>query len=112
LLADNALVTPDETPPAAPFIVRFEMAITPAEFRRLTYLLPGGPQVRLEETSATCEQADGQRWQITLLNPRTRCLASLVLPSADIEIEMIGYSASEVQHFLEQFHLVFRRGGG
>jgi hypothetical protein len=88
------------------------MAITPAEFRRLAYLLPGARQVRLGEMSATCEQADGQRWQITLSNARTRSLASLNLPIADVEIEMSGYSVSEIQHFLEQFHLVFRRGGG
>jgi hypothetical protein len=88
------------------------MAITPAEFWRLTFLLSAAQEIRLEEMSATCEQSDGQRWQVTLSNPRTRCLASLVLPIADIEIEMTGYSASEVQHFLEQFHLVFRRGGG
>jgi Transposase, Mutator family len=74
--------------PDAPVIVRFEMAITPAEFRHLTYVLPGAHQVQLEEMSATCEQTDGQRWQITLSNARTRCLASLSLPIADVEIEM------------------------
>jgi hypothetical protein len=109
---DDALISLNEKPAAAPFIVHFEMAITPAEFRRLTYLLPGAQRVRLEDMSATCEQTDGQRWQITLSNARTRSLASLELPIADVEIEMRGYSASEFQHFLEQFHLVFRRGGG
>jgi len=93
-------------------VVRLEMAITPAEFRRLTYLLPGVQQVQFEGMSATCEQTDGQRWQITLSNARTRSLAGLNVPIADVEIEMTGYSASEVQRFLERFHLVFRRGGG
>ena len=92
--------------------VRFEMAITPAEFRRLVYLLPGSQQVRLDEMSATCEQTNGQHWRITLSNARMRSLASLKLPIAEVEIEMTGYSKSEAEHFLEQFHLVFRRGGG
>jgi hypothetical protein len=112
LLADNALITLSEKSAAKPVIVRFEMAITPAEFRRLAYLLPGAKQVRLEETSATCTQTDGRRWRITLSNPRLRRLASLNLPISDVEIDMAGYSALEVQHFLERFHLVFRRGGG
>jgi hypothetical protein len=37
-----------------------------------------------------------------------RFLALLKLPIAEVEIEMTGYSKSEVEHFLEQFHLVFR----
>jgi hypothetical protein len=41
-----------------------------------------------------------------------RSLASLKLPIAEVEIEMTGYSKSEVDHFPEQFHLVFRKGGG
>jgi hypothetical protein len=111
-LADDALIRLNKTPPAAPIIMRFEMAITPAEFRRLAYLLPGAQQVRLDEMSATCEQTDGRRWRITLSSPRLRRLASLNLPISDVEIEMAGYSALEIQHFLERFHLVFRRGGG
>ena len=99
-LVDDALISLNEKPAAAPFIVRFEMAITPAEFRRLVYLLPESQQVRLDEMSATCEQTNGQRWQVTLSNARMRSLASLKLPIADVEIEMTGYSASEVQHFL------------
>lgn len=106
------MISPNEKPAAAPIVVRFEMAITPAELRRLTYLLPGAQQVQLEEMSATCEQRGGQRWQITLSNARTRRLAHLSVPIADVEIEMTGYNASEVQHFLERFHLVFRKGGG
>ena len=111
-LADEALISFNEKAAAAPIVVRFEMAITPAEFRRLVYLLPGSQQVRLDEMSATCEQTNGQRWRITLSNARRRSLASLKLPIAEVEIEMTGYSKSEVEHFLEQFHLVFRRGGG
>jgi len=55
--------------------------------------------------------AYGRGW-FTLSNARMRSLASLKLPIADVEIEMTGYSKSEVEHLLEQFHLVFRRGGG
>jgi len=106
------LISQNEKPLAEPVIVDFEMAITPAEFRRLAYLLPGAQQVRLDQMSATCEQTDGRRWRITLSSPRLRRLASLNLPISDVEIEMAGYSALEVQHFLERFHLVFRRGGG
>ena len=108
-LADEALISFNEKAASAPIVVRFEMAITPAEFRRLVYLLPGS---QLDEMSATCEQTNGQRWRITLANARMRFLASLKLPIAEVEIEMTGYSKSEVEHFLEQFHLIFRRGGG
>ena len=64
--------------------------------------------LQCEEISATREQTSGQRWRITLSNARMRSLASLKLPIADVEIKMTGYSNSEVEHFLEQFHLVFR----
>src|SRR6516164_1004943 len=37
-LVDDGLISLNEKPAAAPFIVRFEMAITPAEFRRLTHI--------------------------------------------------------------------------
>ena len=111
-LAVEALISFNEKAAAAPIVVRFEMAVTPAEFRRLVYLLPGTQQVRLDEMSATCEQANGQRWRITLSSARMRSLASLKLPIAEVEIEMTGYSKSEAEHYLEQFHLVFRRGGG
>ena len=106
------MISFNEKAAAAPTVVRFEMAITPAEFRRLVYLLPGSQDVRLDEMSATCEQTNGHRWRITLSNTRMRSLASLKLPIAEVEIEMTGYSKSEVDHFLEQFHLVFRKGGG
>ena len=106
------MISFNEKAAAAPIVVRFEMAVTPAEFRRLVYLLPGSQQVRLDEMSATCEQANGQRWRITLSSARMRSLASLKLPIAEVEIEMTGYSKSEAEHYLEQFHLVFRRGGG
>ncbi len=62
--------------------------------------------------SATREQTNGHRWRVTLSNARMRSLASLKLPVAEVEIEMTGYSKSEVDHFLEQFHLVFRKGRG
>ena len=106
------LISFNEKAAAAPIVVRFEMAITPEEFRRLVCLLPGPQQARLDEMSATCEQTNGQRWRITLSNVRMRSLASLKLPIAEVEIEMTGYSKLKAEHFLEQFHLVFRKGGG
>ena len=87
------MISFNEKAASAPIVVRFEMAITPVEFRRLVYLLPGSQQVRLDEMSATCEQTNGQRWRITLANARMRFLASLKLPIAEVEIEMTGYAS-------------------
>ncbi len=61
--------------------------------------------------SASLEQPGGQRWQITLSNPRVRTLGLLSSPIADIRIEMTGYNQAEIQRFLERFHLVFRKRG-
>jgi hypothetical protein len=99
--------------PGKPFRARFEMALTPADFQRLSRYLPQGTgNVRFAPASVHYEEA-GRCWEVRMGNPRTRSYAAgLFLPVADIEIEMTGYSASEAERFVERFHLVFRRGGG
>jgi hypothetical protein len=56
----------------APIVVRFEMAITPADFQRLRHLLPGADQARLEAMSACGEEPGGGRWQATCSPPSAR----------------------------------------
>jgi hypothetical protein len=52
--------------------LRFEMAITPADFQRLRYLLPGADQARLEAMSACGEEPGGGRWHATCSPPSAR----------------------------------------
>lgn len=103
--------SPDEGARGARIRARFEMAITPNDFRRLVPLLPGADHARLEAMSASHE-AGGQRWRLTLSHARARPLGRLCVPVADVEIELTGYNQVEAQRFLDRFHLVFRRGGG
>jgi hypothetical protein len=56
----------------APIVVRFEMAITPADFQRLRHLLPGADQARLEAMSACGEEPGGGRWHATCSPPSAR----------------------------------------
>jgi hypothetical protein len=52
--------------------LRFEMAITPADFQRLRHLLPGADQARLEAMSACGEEPGGGRWHATCSPPSAR----------------------------------------
>ena len=93
-------------------VARHEMTITPAEFRRLARHLPGAEAACIEPLSISSTDELGRVWKITLSNLRSRVIGLVRLPVADLEIEMRGYSSSEVERFLDRFYLVFRKGGG
>ncbi len=101
-----------DEPPSPPAVVRLEMALTPADFRRLVPFLPGAGEVGPDALSACGEQPGSRRWRITLTNIRARAVSRFSLPVADVEIALTGYRPPEAEKFLERFHLVFRRGGG
>jgi hypothetical protein len=47
-----------------------------------------------------------------MIRNQRRAYLIVRLPIADVEITLKGYSRTEAEHFLDRFHLVFRKGGG
>lgn len=89
----------------------YEMGCTESEFFRLLPAAVGGADMRIDGSTAVHEEAE-RGWRIRLSNRRQHALARLRLPVVDVDLEFHGYSAAEVDRFMERFHAAFRRGGG
>jgi len=101
----------DAGPDRAVMRFHYEMGCTESEFFRLLPTAVGGADMRIDGATAVHEEA-GRGWRIRLSNGRQRALARLQLPVVDVDLEFHGYSAAEVDRFMERFHAGLRRGGG
>lgn len=88
------------------------MVLTEAELARLAVHLDGGERLTCGARSVAARLDDGRRWSIALGPERSRRIALLHLPVADVEIRLDGFDAAGVEAFLARFHRVFRKGGG
>ena len=98
--------------PATPdgVAVRLEMGYTPAEFARR---LEAFADVTHDAARARFDHVEGDRsWSLRLINPRQRIIASVRLPTVDVELVFRGYARAEIVTFMARFHAWFRRGGG
>lgn len=88
------------------------MVLTAAELHRLAVHLPGGERMTTEARAVAADLGAGRSWRIALGPERTRRIALLALPVADVEIRLAGFDAAAREAFLARFQSVFRKGGG
>ncbi len=96
--------TPDDV------TLRFEMGCVPEEFHRR---LPAVASVEYDAGRAEFSHAeDGRSWRLRLIDPRQRRIASVQLPTVDVEFIFRGYAQADIDSVMARFFAHFRRGGG
>jgi len=88
-----------------------EMGLTHADFFRLLPRAMGEHAYRIEGSSVDADVHDGSL-KIVIGPQKTRRIALLHLPYAEVSFTFVGVSESQRLEFMEHFDLHFQRGGG
>lgn len=101
----------DKAPATTRTVITKEMAVTHADFfRTLPQALDGRPY---KKTGNRVMMEDaGRRLEISLGPERTRQIAGLKVPAADVTLAFSGYGKTEVATALRLFERSFQKGGG
>ncbi|MEX2479535.1 MAG: hypothetical protein WD928_01615 [Gammaproteobacteria bacterium] len=91
---------------------RAEMGISRTDFVRVFPNIVGDGDCHWQDTAVRVSWPAGKTVAITLSPERVRRIASLSIPSLDVEFEFTGMSTTECESFMQRFDRAFHKGGG
>lgn len=95
----------------APISFTRELGLTHAEFHRSLPPAIAHRPCRLDGNRVIVEEG-AKTVTITLGPQQQRRIASLRLPFVVVEFEFVGFTAAELEDFMQRFERYFQRGGG